>query len=51
MEELLRTIKKLRMTKDDVLREAQCVEDCGEWLHMSLMGYFEDELREAAEMM
>lgn len=51
MEELLRIIKKLNMTKADVLREAELVEEYGEWSHMSLMGYFEDELREAAEMM
>lgn len=51
MEELLRIIKKLNMTKADVLREAELVEEYCEWYHMSLMGYFEDELREAAEMM
>lgn len=51
MEELMKTIKKLHMTKDEVLMEAQLIEEYGEWSHMSLMGYSEDELREAAEMM
>lgn len=31
--------------------EAECVEEYGEWMHMSLMGYSADSLREAAERM
>lgn len=51
MEELLAIIKKIKITKDDVLQEAECVEEYGEWLHMSLIGYSPEELREAAKLM
>ena len=51
MEELMGVIRKIGMTKDDVIQEAECVEEYGEWMHMSLLGYGADELREAAETM
>ena len=31
--------------------EAECVEEYGEWMHVSLMGDSADSLREAAERM
>ena len=49
--ELFQLITKLRMSKDDVIREAELVEEYGEWYHMSLMGYAEDELRAVADVM
>lgn len=49
--ELLGIIQRLRMTVDDVIREAELVEEYGEWYHMSLMGYSGEELRQAAEAM
>lgn len=51
MNELLSIIKRLKLTKEEVLEEAACVEYCGEWYHMSLMGYRAETLREAAELM
>ena len=44
------------ITKDGLLDEAARVEQtpeegCAEWSHMSLMGYFGDELRAAAEFL
>ena len=47
LEELMKIIKENKMSKDDVLAEAECVEDCGEWMHTSLIGYSADELRTA----
>lgn len=38
-----------QFTKDELLMEAETVEDCGEWLHMSLMGYKPEDLRRLAE--
>lgn len=51
LKELLRIINRCRMSKDDIIREAELVEEYGEWYHMSLMGYSETELRQAAEAM
>ncbi|MBO4847073.1 MAG: hypothetical protein J5525_12385 [Lachnospiraceae bacterium] len=33
----------------DLLKEAECLEETGEWLYMSLMGYSEESLREFAK--
>lgn len=38
-----------RFTKDELLQEAECVEEYGEWMHMSLIGYSAEELRKYAE--
>lgn len=35
-------------TADDLRMEADCVDEYTEWQHMPLMGYFGDDLREAA---
>lgn len=51
MEELIKIAKKHGLTRDDLLSEADTVEECGEWLHMCLLGYSPEELREAAEQM
>ena len=42
---------RCRITKDDLYMEAECVEEYGEWIHMSLMGYSADYLREVAARM
>lgn len=39
----------IRYGAEHLRREAKCVEDCGEWLTMSLMGYKEETLRKMAE--
>lgn len=49
--ELDEIIARCRITKDDLYMEAECVEEYGEWIHMSLMGYSADDLREAAARM
>ena len=51
MEELLGIIKKLNMDRDDVIMEAECVEEYGSWIHMELMWYTAEQLFEAADMM
>ena len=51
MDELIKIIKRLRLTKSDLLMEAECIEEYGEWMHMALLGYDADELREAAKQM
>ncbi len=48
---LMNTIKKLELTKDDVIQEAELIEECGEWLHTDLIGYNSFDLYTAAEAM
>lgn len=43
--------KRNRLTADDLLTEAEWVEEYTEWEHMCLMGYFEDTLRSVADIM
>lgn len=50
MKELLSLIKKLGLSKDEVLQEAECVEEYQEWIHMDLIGYSAEELRQVAEL-
>lgn len=50
MNELLSIIKKLGLSKDEVLQEAECVEEYQEWIHMDLIGYSAEELRQVAEL-
>lgn len=49
--EAYRIATKLNLTKDNLLMEAELIENEGEWLHMSLMGYDVSILRKVAEMM
>lgn len=51
MEELMEQIEKMRLTRDDVILEAECLEEYGEYIHMSLMGYSVKALRKAADLM
>lgn len=50
MNELLSIIKKLGLSKDEILQEAECVEEYQEWIHMDLIGYSAEELRQVAEL-
>lgn len=40
---------KLKYTRDELIIEAETLEECGEYLHYDLMGYTPDELRKMAE--
>ena len=51
LNELLNIIKRCSMNKDDVIQEAELVEEYGEYYHISLMGYSAEELRAAADAM
>ena len=48
--EVVRIARQCHLTRDDLIREAELVEEYREWYNMSLMGYFEDELKAAAEI-
>jgi hypothetical protein len=50
MKELLSIIKKLGLSKDEILQEAECVEEYQEWIHMDLIGYSAEELRQVGEL-
>lgn len=50
MNELLSIIKKLGLSKDEILQEAECVEEYQEWIHMDLIGYSAEELRQVGEL-
>lgn len=36
-------------SKDELIQEAECLEEYGEYLHISLMGFTAEELRAHAE--
>lgn len=44
-------IKSLRLTRDDVIVEAETVRDYGEWQYIQLMGYSYETLIQAASEM
>lgn len=48
--EVVRIARRCRLTKDDLIQEAELVEDEGAWLHMSLLGYSAGTLMKAAEL-
>lgn len=50
MDELMRIAKEHHFTADQLIQEAECVEEYGEWQHMLLLGYSADMLRNAADM-
>lgn len=45
MDELMRIAKEHHFTADQLIQEAECVEEYGEWQHMLLLGYSADMLR------
>ena len=49
MDELMRIVKEHHFTADQLIQEAECVEEYGDWQHMLLLGYSADMLRNAAE--
>ena len=49
MDELMKIVKVHGFTRDDLIQEAELVEEYGEWERIPLMGYSADELREAAK--
>ena len=49
MDELIKIIMHLNLDWDDLIREAEIIEDYGEYLHVSLMGYSADDIRKAAD--
>ena len=51
VENAYNTAKRLNLTKDDLLQEANLVEDEGSWYHMSFLGYSAEELRKVAELL
>ena len=51
IKEIIKRAKKLNLSKDDLIQEAELVEDCGEWYHISLMGFSADEIKLAANNM
>lgn len=51
VERILEIAKKAQLTSDDLFLEAECVEEYGEWSHLSLMGYSAEDLSEAARVM
>lgn len=48
MEELRRIVRKLHLTSEELLLEADCVEDYQSYLNICLIGYSADMLRQAA---
>lgn len=48
--EIIRIAKKLGMTKNDLITEAECVSEYGEYYHMSLIGFSSSQLWDAAQM-
>ena len=51
MDELMKLIKRLGLTRSEIVQEAECVEEYGEWQYIELMGYSSEMLFSAAEKM
>ena len=49
--EVYRIAIKLQLTSDDLLMEAEFIENEGEWLHMSLLGYDARTLKVVSKML
>ncbi len=49
LKEVITLAKKRGLSKDDLIQEAELMEEYGENYHMCFMGYDPDTLREAAE--
>jgi hypothetical protein len=47
-EEIIKIAQRCGLNRDDLIIEAETVEECGEYLHMSLLGYSPEDLRSAA---
>ncbi len=51
MEELKRIVNRYHMTKDDLIMEAELVENEGEYIHIGLMGFSPAMMRSLADTM
>ena len=51
VKEILKIAKRLRLTKDDLIMESECVSEYGEYFHMSLMGFSSSQLWDAAQIL
>ncbi len=51
IEKIIEIAQKHGLDGDDLITEAETVEECGEWLHMSLLGFRPEDLRAAAEQL
>ena len=49
VEKIIAIAKKLHLTSEDLAIEAACVDEYGEWEHMSLLGYSAEDLVNAAD--
>lgn len=49
VKEIVKIAKMKNLTKDDLIQESECVDEYGEYMHMSLMGFGADELMAAAQ--
>ena len=51
VKEILEIAKRLKLTKDDLIMESECVSEYGEYYHMSLMGFSSSQLWDAAQIL
>lgn len=51
MEHLLRIVEHLCLTSDDLIQEAECIEEHGENQYPDLFGYSPEDLRKAAKLL
>ncbi len=49
MDELKKIVKRLGLSKDDLIQEAELVEEYGEYFHMALVGYRPEAMRDLTE--
>lgn len=50
-QEIYDIAKKENFTSDDLISEAECVEEYYEWIHLSLLGYTSKSLRATADIL
>ena len=49
IKEIVKIAQRCGLSRDDLIIEAEAVEEYGEYLHISLLGYSPEALRAAAE--
>ncbi len=49
--DILEIAKRLRLSKNDLITESECVSEYGEYYHMSLMGFSSQQLWDAANLL
>jgi len=50
IEEIVEISKSMHLSSDDLITEAECVEEYGECMHTKLIGYSASDLLEAAKV-